>query len=84
MKNTIDHMEKILERHNSSLPKGARKTDTKEKTKYHDEICHALKASCSKSHAFLIDSRASNHMVSSGESFSSLQLTDDSSVHIGR
>ena len=44
---------------------------------------NALKASCSKSHAFLIDSRASNHMVASRESFSSLQTTDNPSIHMG-
>ena len=65
MKNTIDHMAKILEQHNISLPKGARKTDSREKTEDHDEIFHAPKNSCSKSHAFLIDLGASNHMVAS-------------------
>ena len=48
MKNTIDQMEKILEHHNISLPKGARKTEFGEKSKDHDERCHALKARCSK------------------------------------
>ena len=33
MKNTIDEMEKILEKQNISLPKGARKTDSREETK---------------------------------------------------
>ena len=56
MKRTIDKMEKILEKSNISLPEGARKTESREETKDHDERCHALKDSCSKSHAFLIDS----------------------------
>ena len=34
-------------------------------------------------HAFLIDSGASNHMVASRESFSSLQSTDGPSIHMG-
>ena len=82
MKKTIDHMEKILEKHNIALPESTRKTDTRENTEYHDEICHALNDSCSKSHVFLIDSGASNHKVASRESFSSLQLTDPS-IHMG-
>ena len=76
-------MSKIIEQHNISLPKGARKDDSKHRTKYHDERCHAPKASFSKSHAFLIDSWDSNHMVASKESVSSLKLTDGSSIHMG-
>ena len=72
MKNTFDQMEKLLEHHNISLPEGARKNDSGEQTEDHDERCHALKASCSKTHAFLIDSGDSNNMVSYRESFSSL------------
>ena len=68
---------------NISLPKGARKIDFGEKFEDHGERCHALKASCSKSHAFFIDSGASNHMVSSRESFSSLQAIDGLSIHMG-
>ena len=75
-------MKKILKYSNIALPKGARKTDSREKTEDHDERFHALKASCSKSHAFLIDSRASNHMVSSRESLSLLQTTDGMSIHM--
>ena len=67
MKKTIDQMTKILEKHNISLLEGARKIGYGDKTEDHDERFHALKASCSKTHAFLIDSGASNHMVSSRE-----------------
>ena len=83
MKKTIDQVTKLLEHQNIYLPKGARKDDSGEKTKDHDERCRALEASCSKSHAFLIYSGASNHMVASRESFSSLQLVDGLSIHIG-
>ena len=83
MKKIIDQMEKLLEQHNIAFLEGARNTDYGEIIEDHDEICHALKASCSKSHAFLIDSRASNHMVASKEPFSSLQLTDGPSIHMG-
>ena len=83
MKKTINKMEKILEKHNISLPEGVKKTDSREETEYHDVRCHELKASCSKSHAFLIVSGASNHMVASRESFSSLQNTYSQIIHIG-
>ena len=64
MKKTIEQMSKILEKDNISLPEGARKDDSEDKTKYH-ERCHALKVGFLKSHAFLIDLEASKHMVSS-------------------
>ena len=83
MKKTIDQIEKLLEQDNISLTEGARKTNSGEKSEDHDERCHALKVSCSKSHAFLIDLGASNHMVASRESFSSLQTTDGLSFHMG-
>ena len=76
MKNTIDWIVKIFEQHNITLPKVARKTEPGEKTEYHDDSSHALKASYSKSHAFLINLGSSNHMVASRESFSSLQTID--------
>ena len=76
-------MEKLLEQHNNEHHEGTRKNYSREKTEDHDERCHALKASFSKSHAFLIDLGASNLMVASKESFSSLQLTDGPSIHMG-
>ena len=65
MKKTIDQMSRLLEQHNISLLEGIRKADSGDKNEYHDEKCHALKVGFSKSHAFLIDSGASNHMVAS-------------------
>ena len=76
-------MEKLLVQHNISLPEGARKNEFGENTEDHDERCHALKDSYSKSHSFLIDSGASNHMVASRESLSSLQLINGPSIHMG-
>ena len=83
MKNTIDWIVKLFEHHNITLPKVARNTESGENTKDHDESFHALKDIYSKLHAFLIDSRTSNHMVASRESFSSLQLIDGLSIHMG-
>ena len=77
-------MTKLLEKHNISLPEYIRKVECGDKTEDHDEICHALKVRlCSKLHAFVIESWASNNMVSSRESFSSLHLTKDASIHMG-
>ena len=57
-------MSKLLEKNSISLPKGAKKSDAGTKSGDH-ERCHALKVGFSQSQAFLIDSGASNHMVSS-------------------
>ena len=76
-------MPKLLEKHNIYLPKGTRKDGSRFNIEHHDERFHALKDGFSKSHAFLIDSRASNHMVASKESFSSLQLTYGPSIQMG-
>ena len=83
MKNTIDKLEKILFQQHIALFEGERKTKYRENTEDHDERWLALNYSYSKSHAFVIDSRASNHMVASRESLSSLQLTDGLSIHMG-
>ena len=74
MKKNIDHMSRILKQNNISLPEGAKKYDVGNKTEYH-EIFHALKAYFSQSQSFIIDYGASKHMVSSKESFSSLDLS---------
>ena len=65
-------MDLLLKKHNITVPASARKTDHREETEEHEETCHALKVSYSTTHAFLIDSGASNHMVASRESFSSI------------
>ena len=75
-------MSRLLEQHNISLLEGARKVDSRDKTEDH-EICHALKARFSKSHAFLIDLGASNNMVASKESLYLLNIIDNPSIHMG-
>ena len=82
MKKTIDQMPRILEQHNISIPEGTRKDDSRDKTEDHERF-HALKVGFSKSHAFLFDSGASNHMVACKETFSLLNLTDGPSIHMG-
>ena len=73
MRRTIDEMYLLLKKYNITILASARKADHREENKEHEETCHALKASYSTTHAFLIDYGASNHMVASRESFSSLQ-----------
>ena len=75
-------MSRLLEKKNISLSEGTRKSDRGNKTKDHDRF-HALKASFSQSQDFLIDYGSSNHMVSSKEPLSSLDLSDGSSIHMG-
>ena len=72
----------LLEKHNIKIPVGARKDDHREETKEHDERSHALKTIFSRTHAFLIDPGASNHIVASRESFSYLQSTNVPSIHM--
>ena len=47
------------------------------------ERCHALKEGFTQSKAYLIDSGASNHMVTSRESFTTLNLSGGPSIHMG-
>ena len=72
MRRQIDEMTLLLKKHNITAPASARKDDHTEETEYYFEIAHALKASYSTTHTFLIDSGSSNHMVASQESFSCL------------
>ena len=83
MRRQLDEMDLLFKRHNISIPTSARKVDHEEETKECEETCHALKASCSTTHAFLIDYGASNHMVASRESFSSLQCFYGPSIQMG-
>ena len=72
MRRPIDDMALLLKKHNIIVSASARKANHREETEEHEETCHALKASYSTAHAFLIDYEASNHMVASRESFSYL------------
>ena len=53
-----------------------------EKTKEYERF-HALKEGFTQSKAYLIDSGASNHMVSSKESFTTLDLSGGPRIHMG-
>ena len=73
----------LLKKHNIIALASARKDDSEEEDVEHQRKGHALKASCSTTQVFLIDSGASNHMAASRESFSSLQSFDGPSIQIG-
>ena len=76
MRRTIDEMSLLLKKHNITVLASTRKADHREDIEEHEETCHPLKAIYSTTHSFLIDSGASNHMVASRVSFSSLQYFD--------
>ena len=72
MRRQLDEMAPLLKKHNIYAPASARKDDSEEEDEEYKRKGHALKARCSTTQVFLIDSGASNHMVASRESFSSL------------
>ena len=82
MNKTVNQLSTLLKQNKISLPKGAKKFDSGQLTKDH-ERCHALKEVLTQSKCYLIDSGASNHMVSSKESFSTLTLSGGPNIHMG-
>ena len=62
MKRNIDQMALLLEKNNITLPKGARKKDTRDRNNQ-PERGHALMVSVLNARALLIDFGDSNHMV---------------------
>ena len=83
MRRQLDEMTLLLKKHNVAAPSSARKDESEEEDEEHQRKGHALKASCSTTQVFLIDSGASNHMAASRESFSSLQSFDGPSIQMG-
>ena len=73
-------MSYFLKKHNIALPQGARNPNEEP---IHDEMCHDLEAIPTQSTTYIIDSRASNHMVPSKESFSALTLSKGPNIHMG-
>ena len=83
MRRKLDEMALLLKKHNISAPASARKDESEEEDEEYQRKGHALKACCSLAHVFLIDSRASNHMATSRETFSSFQSFDGPSIQMG-
>ena len=82
MKKTIQNLSKLLEHNKISLPQGAKKSEVGNQTEEHESF-HALEARFSRSKACLIDLGEPNHMVSSKESFTSLDLSGGPRIHMG-
>ena len=84
MRRQLDEMALLFKKHNICLHASARKDDSEEEDdEEYQRKGHALKACCTSSHVFLIDSGASNHMAASRESFSSFQSFDGPSIQMG-
>ena len=82
MRIQLDEMDLVLKKHNISAPASTRKDESEEEDEEYKRKGHALKASCSSAHDFLIDSGASNHMVAPKESLYSLQYFDGPSIQL--
>ena len=74
MRKELDEMSALVKQHNIQREK---------QSDNGHERCHALKAGPPQSIAYLIDSVASNHMVSSKDIFSSLSVKEGTTIHMG-
>ena len=83
MRRQLDEMDLLLKKHKIFVPTSEMKEDSEEEEEEYQRKGHALKACFSSTHVFLIDSRASNHMATSRESFSSFQSFDGPSIQMG-
>ena len=81
MRKQLDEMLTLLKQHNIAPPR-ENKSDKEAFTK-DAERCHDLKATLSPSLTYIIVYGASNHMVSSKESFSTLSLSKEPNIHMG-
>ena len=70
-------MTALLKKHNIASPQIAKKSDNGH------ERCHALKVGLPRSTTYLIDSGASNHIVASKDLFSSLNVNEGPTIHMG-
>jgi hypothetical protein len=92
MKKQIDLMSQILQQNNlvDRIPEGAKKKKPKDLNSKKGNLSHALIAINSSPDALIVDSRASHHMASSKEVYSSLDackgppilMGDNSSVEV--
>ena len=82
MNNTMDQLSTLLEQNNISLAQGAKNYSVGEPIEDH-ERCHAFKEGLTQSKDYLIYFRESNHMVSTRESFTTLNISRGPSIHMG-
>ena len=72
----------LLEKNNISLPGCSKKREEGSSSEDRERV-KALVASTSSSPSFIIDSRASRHMVSTKEAFSSLDMSKGPPIVLG-
>ena len=77
MRKQLDEMTSLLKKHNITSPQREKNSGNGH------EICHALKARLPMSTTYLIGSGASNHMVASKDLFSSLNIKEGPTIHMG-
>ena len=77
MKKQIDMLTKLLEKNNISLPDCSKKREGGSNSEDRERV-HAL-----VSPSFIIDSRASRHMVSTKDTFSSLDMSKGPPIVLG-
>ena len=82
MKNKIDVLTQILEKNNISRPDFSKKREGGSNSEDKERV-HALVDGTSSSPSFIIDSRASRHMVSTKETFSSLDMSKGPLIVLG-
>ena len=80
MKKTLDHLKYLCVQNNISLPQDTNISDDEEHTEEDEIFLHAILSSMK---AYLIDSRASNHMVSSRKYSITFPLSRGPSRHMG-
>ena len=81
MRKKLDEMSTLLKHHNIAPPR-EKKPDEEAPTE-DAKRCHGLEATLSLSSTYIIDTGASNHMVSSKESFPTLSLSKGPNIHMG-
>ena len=82
MKKQIDMLTQLLEKNNISLLECAKKREGGSNSDDKERV-HALVSSTSRSSTFIIDSGASRHMVSTKDSFSSLDDSKGPNILLG-
>ena len=74
-------MSTLLKQNHIALPKREKKSDVGQPTEDHERF-HALKIGLTRSKSYLIDSGASNHMVASKDSFTTINLIGGPTIHM--
>ena len=82
MKKQIDMLTQLLEKNNISLPDCSKKRKGGSNSEDRERV-HALVAGTSSSPSFIIESRASRHMVLTKEAFSSLDMLKGPPIVLG-